>query len=746
MASSSNKATSTNAVKTAKASSVKASTVRRVPVGKLVLSEHNVRRAPPTKAEANELKASILASGVLQNLVVHSRKANGSETFHVACGGRRLSALEALLAEDRIAPTFEVPVRVVSEREAVELSLAENTQRVAMHPADEFEAFARIIDEGSTIEQVATRFGTSPRKVEQRLKLGRLAPDLLALLRDGSIGIDACMALTLTDDPDRQVVIYEQAKKDCPYNPSHLAHVIRRMLAEDRISSTSSLGRAITVEEYQAAGGTLVRDLFSGEGGETWFADPTLVRDLVQKKLDAEAEALKHEWKWVEAGIDLDGHREGWSRLNPVPSEPAGERRVEFDRCTARLRELEALEEDEWTEEHGEEWHACEEAIEVIRRECAKDAEFTPEQRAASGCLVSVNQQGIVVAKGILSPADIAAIQAANDAAQRAAAEAIEAASDDASDEEVVSGATGVDVAATLPGQPVGIERTAQANANRAERRGNEDEKDRPVHSQTVAADLAAHRLQIAAAHIGGDFEAAFDMLLWSLAKQVLGLGGGFALGLGARFSKTYAPSSLKDLDGTPADRMATAIRETLPIDFVAMRDPADGFAAMCALPWDDKQALFAFCIAQTLEGAHSVPLEAIGTRLGIDVAAMWRPTDENYWSRVRKDHCLEVARDTLDAEWAHGHAKDKKPILAKAMHTVFAEGRGVSVRNDQLAAALAWLPDGMGFARNEEAIAGNSDITPAPSDEPEGMPLDTNEEADDAIVVPAFLRTAEAA
>ena len=39
------------------------------------------------------------------------------------------------------------------------MSLAENTVREAMHPADEFEAFASLVGKGCTAEQTAQRFG-----------------------------------------------------------------------------------------------------------------------------------------------------------------------------------------------------------------------------------------------------------------------------------------------------------------------------------------------------------------------------------------------------------------------------------------------------------------------------------------------------------------------------------------------------------------------------------------------------------
>ena len=58
-----------------------------------------------------------------------------------------------------------------------------------MHPADQFVAMASLIDGGATIEDVARRFGSSERHVRQRLRLGKLAPQLLDAYRAGAIGL-----------------------------------------------------------------------------------------------------------------------------------------------------------------------------------------------------------------------------------------------------------------------------------------------------------------------------------------------------------------------------------------------------------------------------------------------------------------------------------------------------------------------------------------------------------------------------
>ena len=70
--------------------------------------------------------------------------------------------------------------------DAVEISLAENEMREAMHPADQFDAFKKLADEGKGPEEIAARFGTTPRIVEQRLKLAVVSPKLMAAYRGGA--------------------------------------------------------------------------------------------------------------------------------------------------------------------------------------------------------------------------------------------------------------------------------------------------------------------------------------------------------------------------------------------------------------------------------------------------------------------------------------------------------------------------------------------------------------------------------
>src|SRR5262249_5594049 len=92
---------------------------------------------------------------------------------------------------------------------AVEVSLAENSGREAMHPADEMEAFRSLVREGLSAAQVAGRFGVSVLTVERRLKLARLAPRFLAMYRADEIEPDQLQALALTEDQAAQESIWD---------------------------------------------------------------------------------------------------------------------------------------------------------------------------------------------------------------------------------------------------------------------------------------------------------------------------------------------------------------------------------------------------------------------------------------------------------------------------------------------------------------------------------------------------------
>ena len=116
---------------------------RDIPFNKLVLSQSNVRRVK-AGVSIEELAESIAQRTLLQSLNVRAGlDADGQETgmFEVPAGGRRYRALELLVKQKRMAKTHRSPASSGIGGIAEDDSLAENDERVALHPLDQFRAF-----------------------------------------------------------------------------------------------------------------------------------------------------------------------------------------------------------------------------------------------------------------------------------------------------------------------------------------------------------------------------------------------------------------------------------------------------------------------------------------------------------------------------------------------------------------------------------------------------------------------------
>ena len=245
-----------------------ASTVRNIPLDRLVLSSANARKTPPSAAEDAELKASLKAQGLKQNLVVCPAP-EGRGRYAVTAGGRRLKALQDLAAEGVIPADYAVPCLVEEPVAALETSLLENTVRAPMHPADEFAAMAALIEAGENVAAIASRFGVSERHVKQRLKLGKVAPELLDEYRAGKLSLEVMTAFTLGADHQAQLAVWRQVKDQTYIQP----YTVRRLLTEGAVPLGSHLGAFVGAAAYEAAGGTVTRDLFSG-CVSAWKIDP----------------------------------------------------------------------------------------------------------------------------------------------------------------------------------------------------------------------------------------------------------------------------------------------------------------------------------------------------------------------------------------------------------------------------------------------------------------------------------------
>ncbi len=680
-------------------------TIRSIPLDRLYVAPENVRKTPPDAVAEAELKASIANHGLLENLVVRSE---GLErAYAVVAGGRRLAALKALAADGVLDTGHPVPCLVVDgNASSSELSLAENVIRIAMHPADQVIAFTKLTESGVTAAAIAARFGTSERLVEQRLRLGNAAPELLNAYRAGEIDLETLKAFTVTTDHARQMAVWGQVA-DQGYRPA--AWQVKRMLTEERVPANSAMARFVSIEDYEAAGGPVLRDLFADEDESgTWFEDPVLLQKLAVAKLGETVKDLQTRWRWATAvpGVDwMEIARYG--RITPQPAEPTEEETAELDRLSTREDELTNLDEDEWTEELAEEAEGIETRTCEIHAAIEARATFRAEDYAIAGAIATIDRNGeLQVIGGLVRPEDMPKPADSGDSP-----------GGDAGDGD------GNDIAQPFQSpaisQPIASPPDPETQARKEAGVGI-----------GLSDDLRSIRTALVKAHLGKDFEAAFDLMLFQLGRALFTHRDRVhALDIAVRETPDRPTMRMNDKDfgsWSPGEAML-ADRSDLPLDWLTVKDDGESFAALRALPEADKQRLFAASVARTVKGQLAFEpqarpeLEATVARLDIDFAAHVRPTADMLWSRINKGRILEIARETLGGAWASARAKSKKPAITQAMEEAFAAGSPpLGVTADAHAAALAWTPPGFkafdaGRAGAEDASAETAPVTEAP-------------------------------
>ena len=726
--------------------------IRCIALHSLVPSPENVRKTPAEGAAFAQLKASIAAHGLLENLLVRPQAPDldGASPYEVVAGGRRLAALQALADDGAVAPDHPVPCHVVTnEDNAAELSLAENTVRAAMHPADQVEAFAKLAQAGGTVAEIAARFGVSERTVEQRLRLGNAAPELLDAYRAGEMGLQCLQAFCVTTDAQLQLAVWEELKAQ-HYGPS--VWQIRRLLTEGRIPATAAIAQFVGVAAYEKAGGALTRDLFAEEDERgIWFDDPALLRKLALDRLESAAEELRTKWSWAEARVEVEwSDTARFARIRPKPGEPTADEALEVERLSARRQALTELEDDAWTDEAESELERIEARLEDIQRAVADRAVFRRKDREMAGAIVTIDDDGTLrLIQGLVRPEDLAGPGAAHGKSSD-----VNGSSGESSD----SGDGGPDACRPQDDriQPPALSRPdpvpdPAAAARRATGIGI-----------GLGDDLRAIRTSLIKAHLAQDFSAAFDLCVFQMARAVFRTGyQPHALDVSVVETRDRPPLRGNDDRFSKAARgegLLQLNRSVLPLKWLDLDDDGEAFQALRDLSADEKQSLFAACVARTVKGQLAFEpsarpeLEATVARLDIDFPGLYRPDAELFWSRLNKAKILEIASRTLGLDWAGARAKSKKANLVSSMARAFAaDGEAASHLPARIrAAALAWTPPGFRAfdAGGAETHAGDADAAETPNGEiaadtgtsphespPSDRPVEAGNSADEASV-----------
>lgn len=397
-----------SAGKASGAGGVMASTKSQIiALNELVLSPKNVRKTGGKDVGA--LAASILAKGLIQNLNVEAQTdAKGKLTgrFEVVAGGRRLKALQSLLKAKKIGADYPVECKVCDKGQALEVSTAENMMREDMHPADQFQAFQDLVNEGRSIDEVASRFGCSSQLVRQRLKIANVAPALVEAFREGNVELEQMMALAITNDHERQCRVWN----DCE-TWQRRPDALRRLLTQGEIEGTDSVARFIGIEAYEKAGGVVRKDLFNEGAKGTYFADAGLVERLALEKLAKAATEIEAEgWKWVETHTQVNHSAlHEFGRGKPTSRKPTDDENAKENELEETLEALRLKMENEGiSEEDYEQADEQADAIQAQLRELRKERlHYSAKVKKAAGVIVSIDHDGTLrIERGLIRSDD----------------------------------------------------------------------------------------------------------------------------------------------------------------------------------------------------------------------------------------------------------------------------------------------------------------------------------------------------
>jgi ParB family chromosome partitioning protein len=702
---------------------IQLSASRDIPFNKLVLSQSNVRR---TKAGVSieELAEDIARRTLLQSITVRPvLDDQGAETgmFEIPAGGRRYRALEHLVKQKRLARNSPIPCVVRTDGIAEEDSLAENVQRAPLHPLDQFRAFLTLREKGSSEEEIAAAFFVSVSVVKQRLRLASVSPALLDVYAEDGMTLDQLMAFTVSPDHERQEQVWEAIQRS--YNKE--AYQIRRLLTEDVVRASDK--RALYVaEDYKAAGGPIMRDLFQSDDGG-WLQDVPLLERLVAEKLARDAEPLRAEgWKWVETAIDFPyGHTYGLRHLQgerqPLSEEEAAARealRLEAEQLEAIYSEAEEL-----PEEVDARLAEIETALETFED---RPVLYAPEEIARAGVFVSIDGEGrLRVERGYVRPEDEAPIEEQETPeVVNEAGEAYAARSSSASSFEPDDGEAG------------------QSGAADEE----EDEGIRPLPDKLLT-EVTAYRTLALREAVGNEPATAFLAALHAMCLRLF---------------YRYAVDSCFEIEAKNVSfgAQAPGLSDTPLADKVDARhldwsqqlpvEPQDLWDVLAAFDVDMRQRLFAHCISLTLNAVHEpwnrrpraiAHADRLASTLSLDITSTgWTPTVDNFLGRVTKARIVQAVREAKGGDVARRIEALKKGDMAREAEALLTgagwlpeplrtPGHGSQASLEasspslpEEAAAVEEVAATEGDPAFDEIVAHDEDAEPAPVDGPQSI------------------------
>lgn len=340
----------------------------------------NSRHHSAYEVQLRELADNIQAIGLILPIAV---RPIGGGFYRILDGHRRHQALTMIHSGKLEETDVPVLVRDVDKADARVLSLAANIMRLPLHPADQFEAFKAMLDEGKSREEIAAGFALSVKDVDQRLALGRVIPAFLDAYREDVLKVDTIKDLSALST-ERQLEVYKQLDHK---EQRRWEWQIRDLINDKTIWSHMPPVKFVGLDIYENAGGRVERSLFDDK---VRVLDTDLLYKLAEEKVPGWIEAMKAEgWMFAMREQDMPKKWEKWDKhyAGRVLTEDQVVRMAEIEK---RIDEIDEIDPDTLTEEEDEALTAERDKLADEAQEIEQGAPlgYTTEEKAECACVL----------------------------------------------------------------------------------------------------------------------------------------------------------------------------------------------------------------------------------------------------------------------------------------------------------------------------------------------------------------------
>lgn len=620
--------------------------IKNLTIAQLGSHSKNVNHAQGYSDESiASIAISIQSLGLLQNLVVQQE--DGVDHIGVLAGGRRMAAIKKLLDDGKWSEDTKIPCLIIpkSTDAVTAISLAENTQQ-SMDPLSEYEAFAKMVDEGMTVEDIADVFSTVIRSVKERLRFGKVHPKIRNAARDKSISLDVMKTFACHPCQDTQLRCFEAAVQN---NWIRDAWRIRDALNSVGTRADESIGKLV-LTTYQERKGDMTTGLFPED---TILNDQNLVQQILLEKIKEVGERERDLWdlEWVEPMLTHDRSIiSTYGQLSVQPRKPTKKSETKIAKIQSRMENIEIDCEDENLD--PDRYDLLQDEFEKLERDLHYlQYEYSPEDRKRAGVIAVWNNGDFEFLIGKIRPEDRADPKAT-----------------------IVKSTSNHSVSPKATCSNASIETRSGNNES------DESDQSEGKLSNTHIDDLSVERAIAIQAAVTEDPDIAYDIAVFELATSFFGRGfaSGF-LNISARAaSRTHTRQDA--LDENHQVRIETAYKN-INLHFLSDDlNQAEQFDAFCNLESDEKAKILAYIVGATIapmrysDSRNPAFSDATCNQIIPNIRDEWTPTDANFWSRVSRNYMLARLKEFGMTTEADAYKTSKKATLSAYMEKLFAE------------------------------------------------------------------------